>query len=88
MCGQPTRPGRNRLPAPKPCPPDAALRRLTRLPIHDRLRRHNAGDLPSTARYRPWRLRAAFWFADIDKAAAFERYLKTGSGRAFAKRHF
>jgi predicted GIY-YIG superfamily endonuclease len=61
---------------------------LTRLPIYDRLHRHNASDIPSTARYRPWQLRAVFWFADKDKAVAFERYLKTGSGRAFAKRHF
>jgi hypothetical protein len=27
-------------------------------------------------------------FADPIRAAAFERYLKSGSGRAFAKRHF
>jgi len=27
-------------------------------------------------------------FADGSTAARFERYLKSGSGRAFAKRHF
>jgi hypothetical protein len=30
----------------------------------------------------------ALEFADAKNAARFERYLKTGSGRAFAKRHF
>ena len=49
---------------------------------------HNSGDSPHTARYRPWRLVAAVAFEDDAKAHAFERYLKTGSGRAFARRHF
>jgi hypothetical protein len=31
---------------------------------------------------------AAIHFADATKAAEFERYLKTGSGFSFAKRHF
>ena len=53
-----------------------------------RIRQHNAGTVPHTARFRPWDLKAAFWFADEDTAFAFERYLKSGSGRAFAKRHF
>jgi hypothetical protein len=30
----------------------------------------------------------ALAFADDDKATAFEAYLETGSGWAFAKRHF
>ena len=30
----------------------------------------------------------ARWFEDKSKAYEFERYLKSGSGRAFAKRHF
>jgi putative endonuclease len=41
-----------------------------------------------TARHRPWRLPAAVEFASEGLAARFERYLKTGSGRAFARRHF
>ena len=36
----------------------------------------------------PWVLIAKFWFADEQKAHNFEPYLKTGSGRAFCKRHF
>ncbi|MEM8884091.1 MAG: GIY-YIG nuclease family protein [Planctomycetota bacterium] len=60
---------------------------FTRLPIHVRLARHNAGDVPSTSRHRPWRLITAIWLPDPKRALALERYLKTGSGRAFAKRH-
>jgi hypothetical protein len=36
----------------------------------------------------PWELVVAVYFADRQKAEAFERYLKHGSGHAFAKRHF
>jgi len=53
-----------------------------------RLFDHNRGAVVATAKYAPWQLRAAFWFAAEETARAFERYLKTGSGRAFAKRHF
>ena len=53
-----------------------------------RLAAHNAGLSPHTSRYRPWRLLVSIEFADPDNALEFERYLKTGSGRAFAKRHF
>jgi hypothetical protein len=37
---------------------------------------------------RPWNLVAAFYIPDGSVARAFERHLKSGSGRAFAKRHF
>jgi len=53
-----------------------------------RLAAHNAGTSLYSARYRPWRLRVAIEFADASGAAAFEKHLKTPSGRAFAKRHF
>ena len=53
-----------------------------------RLAEHNAGGSPHTSKWRPWVLIAMFWFAGEQKAHAFERYLKTGSGRAFCKRHF
>ena len=49
---------------------------------------HNAGQCPHTAKYRPWRLESYFAFSDREKALAFERYLKSHSGRAFAKKHF
>ena len=56
--------------------------------VEARLSEHNAGRSPHTSKYVPWRLAVALRFEDKAKAAAFERYLKCGSGRAFAKRHF
>jgi putative endonuclease len=56
--------------------------------LQDRLRRHNTGLVYHTAKNRPWQIRTAVAFRDRTAAAAFERYLKSGSGRAFAKRHF
>ena len=53
-----------------------------------RLDDHNAGRCPHTARHRPWQLHVATELPDEQRAVAFERYLKSGSGRAFAKRHF
>ncbi len=53
-----------------------------------RLAHHNAGRCPHTARYRPWQLHVAIELPDERRAIEFERYLKSGSGRAFAKRHF
>jgi len=53
-----------------------------------RLLDHNRGDSPHTARFTPWELIAYFAFREKEKATAFEKYLKSGSGRAFAKRHF
>lgn len=56
--------------------------------LKQRIQEHNDGKSPHTAKYRPWLLKNAFWFEDKEKAFAFEKYLKTGSGRAFAKKHF
>lgn len=56
--------------------------------VADRLGWHNAGPSGVTVRHRPWSLVVALEFADATVAARFERYLKTGSGRAFATRHF
>ncbi|MBN1270056.1 MAG: GIY-YIG nuclease family protein [Kiritimatiellae bacterium] len=55
--------------------------------LEERLRRHNAGEVSHTAKYRPWKIRAAVAFAERDRAATFEAYLKTHSGRVFASRH-
>jgi putative endonuclease len=49
---------------------------------------HNAGQSPHTSKHRPWILLAAVEFIEEARAVAFERYLKSGSGRAFARRHF
>lgn len=56
--------------------------------MRGRLAAHNAGRSPHTASRRPWRLHVSIEFAEESTAARFERYLKSGSGRAFAKRHF
>jgi predicted GIY-YIG superfamily endonuclease len=53
-----------------------------------RLAAHNAGQNPSTVNGRPWNLIAYLGFADETRARAFERYLKSGSGKTFAQRHF
>lgn len=56
--------------------------------VEQRLHRHNHGPGGVTALHRPWSLVVTLEFADPNVAGRFERYLKTGSGRAFAKRHF
>lgn len=53
-----------------------------------RLSGHNAGHNPSTAAHRPWNIAAYFALPSEKKALAFEDYLKSGSGKTFAKRHF
>ena len=53
-----------------------------------RLLEHNRGHCPHTAKYKPWRIETAIAFSSQIKAVAFEKYLKTGSGREFARRHF
>lgn len=56
--------------------------------VTQRLAFHNAGESRHTASGRPWRLVAWIQFTDPARAEEFERYLKSGSGRAFATRHF
>lgn len=51
-----------------------------------RIGEHNAGKSPHTAKYRPWELATYIAFSAREQADAFERYLKSGSGHAFAKR--
>lgn len=56
--------------------------------VAERLHWHNTGPSGVTRDHRPWSLLVSLEFAEAAAAARFERYLKTGSGRAFAKRHF
>ena len=53
--------------------------------LRKRVDKHNRGELPHTAKYRPWRVKTYVAFRDEQKAFEFERYLKSASGRAFAK---
>ncbi len=54
--------------------------------LRARLSAHNAGQSLHTAKFKPWRLVTYVAFSDEQKAIAFERYLKTASGRAFANK--
>ena len=55
--------------------------------LANRLAEHNSGECIHTKKYKPWKLCVFMAFDDQKKAIAFERYLKSGSGRSFAKRH-
>ena len=55
--------------------------------VASRLAAHNAGRCRHTASGRPWEVDLLIEFADEERAVRFERYLKSGSGVAFAKRH-
>jgi putative endonuclease len=50
-----------------------------------RLSKHNSGAVSHTSKFRPWRVKSYVAFPDDARAIAFEKYLKSGSGRAFAK---
>ena len=56
--------------------------------LKNRFNSHNEGANKHTSKYRPWNLVCYTAFQSRDRAAEFERYLKVGSGHAFAKRHF
>jgi len=55
--------------------------------MRERLRRHNRGDVPATIGKRPVTLLSYTVFRDKTAAFRFEKYLKSGSGRAFIIRH-
>lgn len=67
-------------------------------PVHDyigatanlkrRFAEHNAGKSTHTAKFMPWELVWYSAFPDKHRALAFEKYLKSHSGRAFAKKRF
>ena len=54
--------------------------------LRARLAKHNAGEVPHTSKYGPWKIRTYVAFRDEGRALAFEIYLKSGSGRAFAQK--
>jgi len=51
-----------------------------------RLAEHNAGKSRHTAKFKPWRVVTYVAFSNESQAAEFERYLKSGSGHAFANK--
>jgi predicted GIY-YIG superfamily endonuclease len=56
--------------------------------LEERLLTHNRGACAHTSKHRPWRVETAIAFKCERKARGFEKYLKSGSGREFARRHF
>jgi putative endonuclease len=54
--------------------------------LRERLKEHNSGKVPHTSKFKPWRLDTYIAFTNPDRAYAFEKYLKSHSGRAFAKK--
>lgn len=54
----------------------------------NRLTAHNEGQCSHTTKYKPWKMEICIWFHNEQKAIDFERYLKSGSGRAFCVKHF
>ncbi len=56
--------------------------------IDNRLLEHNLGLSEYTTKYKPWEIIFYCKFVNKEKAIAFEKYLKSGSGSAFSKKHF
>ncbi len=56
--------------------------------LRHRIKKHNRGEQAHTAKFRPWKIKVALWFDQQEKAIGFEKYLKSGSGRAFRSKHF
>ena len=56
--------------------------------LRKRLEKHNRGEVPHTSKFTPWNVENYIAFETREKALAFEMYLKSGSGRAFANKHF
>ena len=54
--------------------------------LKSRLKKHNDGEVPHTSKFRPWRVKTYVGFSDENQAVLFEKYLKSPSGRAFAKK--
>ena len=56
--------------------------------LKQRLIDHNSGKSPHTNKFKPWSLDFYCAFNTEEKAINFEKYLKSGSGRSFTKKHF
>lgn len=54
--------------------------------LESRLTAHNDGRCSHTKKFKPWEIKTTIVFTDRVKALAFEKYLKTSSGRSFTKK--
>jgi putative endonuclease len=55
--------------------------------LRTRLAQHNSGKSIHTNKFKPWNLLAYVALPEKQLGEKFEKYLKSGSGRAFTKRH-
>jgi len=55
--------------------------------LKDRIDRHTKGNVPATKNLLPIKLISYFAFSNKYTAFNFEKYLKSGSGRAFVNKH-
>jgi predicted GIY-YIG superfamily endonuclease len=55
--------------------------------LSERIQSHSRGEVISTKSYLPVEILTYICFSDKYLAFNFEKYLKSGSGRAFAKKH-
>jgi putative endonuclease len=56
--------------------------------IAAQLASHNAGESPHTTTHKPWQVLVLVQFVDEKRAIEFEKFLKSTSGRTFAKAYF
>ncbi|MDX2221181.1 MAG: GIY-YIG nuclease family protein [Rhodospirillaceae bacterium] len=56
--------------------------------LRRRVTAHQSGNVPSTRTHRPLTLSAYVAVTSEPQARALERYFKTGSGKAFARKRF
>lgn len=54
--------------------------------LRRRLKKHNGGEVSHTSKYAPWAIKTYIALSSEKQAFAFEKYLKSPSGRAFAKK--
>jgi len=54
--------------------------------IEQRMEKHNNGASVYSTDFKPWKLVTYIAFDDESKAINFEKYLKMGSGHAFAQK--
>jgi predicted GIY-YIG superfamily endonuclease len=54
--------------------------------LKQRIKTHNSSGSVHTEKYRPWKLITYLAFDSETKALSFEKYIKAGSGHAFAKK--
>ncbi|MBU1888156.1 MAG: GIY-YIG nuclease family protein [Candidatus Omnitrophica bacterium] len=56
--------------------------------LSQRINEHNSEKSTYSSKYGPWKLAVYITFTQKEKAVKFEKYLKSGSGFSFLKRHF